>query len=111
MLREGFGARIKELRQAKGLTQKQLGKKIGVHYLNVGRYEQDKVNPSVPALMRLARALNVTLDFLVYGPDGKAHIKDEELFFLFKSVLELEPQDRIEVKQLVTSFVAERQGR
>lgn len=86
-------------------SQKELGKRIGVHYLHVGRYEQDKVGPSVDSLMRLARVFKVTLDYLVYGPDAKTQIEDEELFYLFKSVLELSPQDRIEAKQLVTSFV------
>jgi transcriptional regulator with XRE-family HTH domain len=111
MLRKGFGARIKELRQSKGSTQKRLGKRIGVHYIHVGRYEQDKANPSVPALMRLARALNVTLDFLGYGPDAGAYIQDEELFFLFKSVTELSPQHRLEAKQLVATFLEQRRGR
>ena len=111
MLRKGFGARLKELRQSKGLTQKELGRRIGVHYLNVGKYERDKVGPSVDTLMRMGRVFDVTLDFLVYGPAAKAHIDDEELFFLFKKVVELPPQDRIEAKQLVTTFLESKQGR
>jgi transcriptional regulator with XRE-family HTH domain len=108
MLRKGFGARVKALRKKTGMTQKQLGKKIGVHHINVGRYERDEVGPSVPALMRLARAFNVTLDFLVYGTDAMAHIKDEELFFLFKKVVALPAEDRLEAKQLVTTFLEQR---
>jgi len=61
--------------------------------------------------MRLARVFNVTLDFLVHGPDARSHIKDEELFFLFESILQLSPQDRIEAKQMVTGFVEQRRGR
>jgi transcriptional regulator with XRE-family HTH domain len=103
---KGFGARVKELR-----SQKELGKRIGVHYLHIGRYEHGTTGPSVDSLMRLAKVFDVTLDFLVYGSDARTHIDDEELFYLFKSVLELSPQDRIEAKQLVASFVAERRGR
>ena len=111
MLRKGFGARVKELRMAKGFTQKELGKRIDLHYIHIGRYEQDKVSPSVDSLMRLARVFKVTLDYLVYGPDAMAHIKDEELLFLFKKVADLPPQDRIEAKQTVTSFLEQRRGR
>ena len=44
---KGFGARIKELRLSKGFTQKDLGKRIGVHYLHVGRYEHGTTGTSV----------------------------------------------------------------
>jgi hypothetical protein len=39
-----------------------------------------------------------------------AHIKDEELFFLFKKVADLPPQDRIEAKQMVRNFLEQRRG-
>ena len=78
---------------------------------DIGRYEHDKATPSIDSLMRLSRVFKVTLDWLVYGPEGMAHIKDEELFYLFKKVADLPPQDRIEAKQMVTSFLEQRRGR
>lgn len=111
MVKKGFGARLKELRESKGLTQKELGRRIGVHYLNVGKYEKDKVGPSVDTLMRMGRVFNVPLDFLVYGVAAKSHIEDEELFYLFKSILGLPPADRLEAKQLVRTFLEQKRGR
>jgi len=41
-----IGERIKELRTGKKLTQTSLAKIIGMTYIQIGRYETQKSNPS-----------------------------------------------------------------
>jgi tellurite methyltransferase len=59
---------IEEARKAKGLTQEQLAKLVGVTQGAVAQWENGQTHPSFPVLPRLAAALGVTVDELI----GKA---------------------------------------
>ena len=63
----GISERIKELRSAKKLTQSDLALKVGLSYIQVGRYETGKSAPSADVLNKLAEALDTTTDFLMNG--------------------------------------------
>ena len=66
------GSRIKDLRIKKGLTQKQLGELIGIADSAIRRYESDRGNPTAKTLHRIADALEVPVDSLLY--DGNITI-------------------------------------
>jgi transcriptional regulator with XRE-family HTH domain len=68
-----FGARLKSLREAAGLTMKQLGEKIAppLHGTAVARYEAGKRLPSWGAVVRIAVALGVTPDAFLPEPPKK----------------------------------------
>lgn len=53
------GERIREARKKAGLTQKELGKKLGVAYQTLAQWENDLRNPKIETLMRIADALEV----------------------------------------------------
>lgn len=57
--------RIRELRQARGLSQVELAKKLGVTKQSVSNWENDNIQPSVEMLVKLARCLCVTTDSLL----------------------------------------------
>ena len=59
--------RIGEYRAAKGLTMAQLGEIVGINGANIGRYEAEKVIPTMGMACRLAEALGVTLVQLMGG--------------------------------------------
>ena len=61
----GFGERLKELREARGLSQSSLAEKAGTHPDSVWKFERSMRNPSLGIATRLARALGVTLNDLV----------------------------------------------
>lgn len=56
--------RIKEARQNKGLTQKQLAEAAGIAVGSVSAYEKGSQVPPVDAAYRMAAALGVSLDWL-----------------------------------------------
>jgi transcriptional regulator with XRE-family HTH domain len=60
-----LGDRIREYRKQAGLTQKQLGEKLGVSNVNIGQYERGLRNPKLPQLKRIADALDIPFDLLV----------------------------------------------
>ena len=60
-----FGARVRALRVACGLSQEDLAQKAGLHRTYVGGIERGERNISLVNIEKLAAALDVTLDFLM----------------------------------------------
>jgi methanogenic corrinoid protein MtbC1/DNA-binding XRE family transcriptional regulator len=60
-----LGGRVQELRSARGWTQQQLAGEAGLDRTYISGLERGKQNPTIGALLRLARALEVPLDRLV----------------------------------------------
>ena len=56
-----LGARIKEIRQKKGLTQDQLAEKINKNPKYLSSIERGKENPTLNTLISLSKALKVDL--------------------------------------------------
>lgn len=61
---ETLGDRIRRFRLAKGLTQTELGKMVGVSQRVITYYEVRGVSPPPDLLVRIADALDVSLDEL-----------------------------------------------
>ncbi|MDO5153603.1 MAG: helix-turn-helix transcriptional regulator [Eubacteriales bacterium] len=57
--------RINELRLTNGWSQVQLAKKLNVTKQTVSNWENDNIQPSIDMLVRLAKAFNVTTDYLL----------------------------------------------
>lgn len=55
------GSKIKEIRQQKGLTQKQLGDMCGMYESQIRKYETGKANPKIETLQKIADALKVSV--------------------------------------------------
>jgi DNA-binding XRE family transcriptional regulator/methylmalonyl-CoA mutase cobalamin-binding subunit len=60
-----LGRRVQEVRSGKGWTQQQLAESAGLDRTYISGLEHGKQNPTLGALLRLARALEVPLDRLV----------------------------------------------
>lgn len=59
------GERIKLARKEAGLTQKELGKRLGITYQTVAQWENDLRNPKYDTLKRIADALNIHIFDLI----------------------------------------------
>jgi transcriptional regulator with XRE-family HTH domain len=102
------GQRIKELRVKLNLTQKELADKIGMTYVQIGRYEKRGAKPSADVLNRLADALDTTNDYLMNGDKGEkamASLKDSELLQQFKALEELDEKDKNTIKDIIDAFI------
>jgi transcriptional regulator with XRE-family HTH domain len=55
----GFGERLKQLREAAGLTQQQVAERAGCNLFTVAKLEGAKQEPAWPLVLALAKALNV----------------------------------------------------
>lgn len=69
---ETLGDRIKRLREARHLSQDELGRLVGVTGAAVGMWETGATkNIKTVPLALLVRVLQTDLDYLVFGPDRK----------------------------------------
>ena len=59
------GERIAEARRAKGVTQKELGAKLGIPQSQISRIERNPDSTTVRTLKRIARALGVDVRALI----------------------------------------------
>lgn len=59
---------LKAIRKRKGITQEALGALTGIEPNTLSRYERGTLSPSAKAVMRIAEALNVSVDELLNGP-------------------------------------------
>lgn len=64
-----FKDRLREIRMERGLTQQELGDKIGLHGMSISGYERGVKHPSFEALDNMADALDVSLDYLLGRSD------------------------------------------
>ena len=75
--------RLKEIRQSKGFTQKQVADYLGCNPCVYSRYENGEREPSIHTLILLSRFLGVTIDSIVdndYTPeDGGLNPYEVEL--------------------------------
>ena len=61
------GSQLKALRKDRGWTQTELAGKAGIKRTALGAYEEGRAEPRLGVLVRLAHALDVSLDTLVLG--------------------------------------------
>ena len=60
-----FGERLKELRQAQGLSQMELAVKTGISQSAIAKWELAKTEPTASALIALSEFFGESVDYLL----------------------------------------------
>ena len=60
-----FGARVRALREKRGMSQEALAHAAGVHWTYVGQIERGERNLTYKSILKLARGLDVSAGALV----------------------------------------------
>jgi len=100
-----FGERLALLRRQAGLTQVSLAERAGVHVTQLRRYEAGTTEPTLGALRRLAVALSVSADALVFGDEPRLPA-DEAMRLLFEATVFLDEAEQANVRALLEAFLA-----
>lgn len=66
--------RIRELREARSITQTQLARHLSITKQSVSNWEHESILPSIEMLMRIADYFSVSTDYLL-GLDDKKYIE------------------------------------
>ncbi len=103
-----IGKRIEALRKEKGWTQQTLGDRANISREQISRYEHGKSIPDFQTTIRIAEALEVSIDSLLRGPDSEKEITEEDIRFALSGGEEpITPSQYKEVLAFV-KFIRER---
>jgi transcriptional regulator with XRE-family HTH domain len=104
-----FPAQLVELRKQQGFSQQRLADAVDLHVNQVRRYEAGTAQPTLDALVKLAKALHVTLDALVF--DEAERGPSDEFRLQFEAVSQLPEEDRRIVKALLDGMIVKHQAK
>ena len=97
-----IGQRINSLRKQKKLSQAALGKLIGTSGDVIGRYERGDMIPSIEVVLKIANALEASLDYLV----GQTSLEiDRQALLRLEDISSLPESERKIVLQVVDSLL------
>ena len=98
-----IGKQIADLRKQKGVSRDELGKEVGTSGAVIGRYEREEITPSVEIANKMAKALGVSLDYLVGNTDLEL---TDKLMNRIKEVARMTDKDKDYVYTLIDAFIA-----
>ncbi len=97
-----FANRLHELRRDRGLSQEDLAARVGTKGPAIGRYERGDATPTIKTATKLARALDVSLDYLTALTD---HVADPDTRARLEAITALPDEDRRFVLRALDSLV------
>lgn len=80
-----LGDNIRAVREKAQYTQEQLAEMIGMNRVSLAWYESGKIEPGSKALSKIADALHVSTNMLLYGTDEMSD-EDREIWELREQV-------------------------
>ncbi len=96
-LKQMIGAKVKEIRSKRGITQDQLSERMDINSKYLSSIERGKENPTLNTLIKLSQSLEVNLDEIfsfveIEDPDARKSLiislldeaNDEQLKLAFK---------------------------
>lgn len=95
-----IGKKIKQLRNAQGLTGIELGKKANIGQSTISAIEAGKRSPTIETVEKICAALGIHVSDLF-----DKRMIDSDLIILLKSAQRLSPTERQKVIELIKTFV------
>lgn len=74
-----IGDNIRKFRKQKKMTQKRLGELVGVSEVMISQWERGERNPKFDNLMKIWKALDVSMSQLVEGAEGAWQYYSEDI--------------------------------
>lgn len=98
--------RIREFRKKAGLSQAELGERIGMHQTHVGNIENGARSLTIEWARRIAKALDVTVADLLCGDDNPFRLDEDEreLIETYRAASEGERETIRRVSEAVLPF-------
>jgi len=105
-----FSSRLLQIRKAQGLTQQGLADAAELHINQIRRYEAGSAQPTLEGLTKLAKALHVSLDNLVFD-DAERGPSDEKMKLLFEAVERLNEDEQLIIRELLEGMIVKYEAR
>lgn len=109
-----FGEKLKQARKKLGWSQDDLGQKVGIHGRHVGKYENGRAMPNAETIIRIAKTLNVSIDYLLLdnfneNTTHSAILRDIDLIRKFEAVEKMAENDKHVVTSLIDAYIKKQQ--
>ena len=104
-----FGVRLTQARTQRRVSMTELARMIGVDYMQVHRYENGQSLPSFETAIRLAGALQVSLDVLANGseiPEPPPSFRNQTLLAWMRELDALPPERQALAVRMLEAVVA-----
>ena len=95
--------KLVQLRKTKGLTQQQMAEAAEIHLTQVKRYEAGSSQPSLEALKKIAVALGVTTDSLLFEEAERG--PDEDLRLQFETIAKMPRKEKQIIRELLEGMI------
>jgi len=102
-----FPQRLATLRKQRGYTQQALADDAGIHVSQLKRYESGSSQPTLDVLRKLAVALRISADLLLFDRDERG--PEDELRLQFEAIGRMPTEDKRVVVALIDAFIKKQQ--
>ena len=89
-----FGKKLRECREAKGLSQRELAKLLNTSYSVIGKYERDEMLPSIKAAQSIAKLVDTTVGYLLGESEQTNVLKDPTMLQRLNQISSLPDRDK-----------------
>ncbi|RYM02776.1 XRE family transcriptional regulator [Sporolactobacillus sp. THM7-7] len=100
-LKPTLGVRLRELREAKNLSQKEAASRFGITNFQLSRYETGKANPDPDLIAKFAEFYEVSSDYLLGLSDIRNPEKQPEGEMFFWDLENTTPEEIEEAKRYI----------
>ncbi len=107
-----FGKNLAKFRKEKGLTQEDLVKLSGVAISQIRRYETDKSSPSLDVIVKLSKAIGVSIDEMVFDKFTTIAVNkivDRELLEQFEMISAMTEEEKYVVRKILEGVIVKHQ--
>lgn len=91
---DSFGKKLRECREAKNYSQKELAKLLVTSYSVIGKYERDEMLPSIEAAKKIAGLLDTTVGYLLGESSDTNVLKDKVMLNRLNDISKLPEKDK-----------------
>ncbi len=105
----GFPERLTQIRKSRKLGFPELAKMIDIHPTQLRRYEKGESQPTLDVLRKLAIALNVPGDMLLF--DEQERKPPDDFILQFEALTKLSTEDKKAVRAMIDGMLIRHQAK
>jgi transcriptional regulator with XRE-family HTH domain len=109
MLDMEFPARLAALRKKKTLTQQALANAVGIHVTQLSRYESGSSQPTLDVIRKIAVALSVSADELIFDENERG--PQDDLRLQFEAVSKFTAEEKKVIKSVLEGLILKHEAK
>lgn len=108
-----FADKLKKIRKERGLSQTDLAARCGLSLSDISRYERATVSPTLENFVKIANALEVSSDALLFAENSreKDAPRNLKIYQRLQEIESLDKNDQDAVLRIIDAMIAKRKIR